>query len=259
MNYLNENIRFLRRKKGLTQQELAEILDVKRASIGSYEEGRSEPKLETITKICNFFKTTIDEIINKNLSKVLKNDFINNDGEKLRVLTITVNPENDELITLVPVKAAAGYLNGYGDIDFIKELPRFSLPFSEISKSKTYRAFEIQGDSMLPIKSGSYILCEYVQNIRNIKSHNSYVLVTTDEGIVYKRVENHLENTQELLLKSDNKEYRPYSISGNSVSEIWKAIGYISFDLPSENQMSVNDLSNMVINLQSKLSELERK
>lgn len=259
MSYLSTNIKLLRRKKGLTQQELADMLDVKRASIGSYEENRSEPKLETINKACNFFQVSIDEIINKDLNNISKNEIINSNGEKLRILAITVNQEDDELITFVPIKAAAGYLNGYGDIDFIEELPKFNLPFPELSKNKTYRAFEIKGDSMLPIKTGSYIVCEYMQDIRNIKSNNCYVLVTIDEGIVYKRVENNLIDTQELYLKSDNKDYTPYSINGSSVTEAWKAIGYLSFDIPTESNISVNDLSNIVVKLQSKLDELERE
>ena len=252
MSCLSNNIRFLRKRRDLTQMELAEELGVKRASIGSYEEDRSEPRLETITKVCEFFNVSIDDLIYKDLSKVSKNEVII-DNNKLRILTIVVDSENEELITFVPVKASAGYLTGYGDIEFIEELPKLRLPFTELSREKTYRAFEIKGDSMLPISSGSYIICEYVTEIKNLKSGYCYVLVSQDEGIVYKRVINRINDTKEFLLKSDNKEYEPYSVDAESITEAWKAVGYVSFELPTENNMSINELSNIVINLQNQL------
>lgn len=252
MSHLSNNFRLLRKRKDLTQMELAEKLGVKRASIGSYEEDRSEPRLETITKACDFFNVSIDDLVNKDLSKVSENEVVI-DNNKLRILTIAVDNENEELITFVPIKASAGYLTGYGDIEFIGELPKFRLPFTELSREKTYRAFEIAGDSMLPISSGSYIICEYVTEIKNLKSGYCYVLVSKDEGIVYKRVVNRINETKEFLLKSDNKEYEPYSVDAKSITEAWKAVGYVSFELPTENNMSINELSNIVMNLQNQL------
>ena len=252
MSHLSNNFRLLRKRKDLTQMELAEELGVKRASIGSYEENRSEPRLETIIKACDFFNISIDDLVNKDLSKVSENEIIIDDN-RLRILTIAVDSENEELITFVPIKASAGYLTGYGDLDFIEELPKFRLPFNELSRGKTYRAFEIKGDSMLPISSGSYIICEYVTDIKSLKSSYCYVLVSQDEGIVYKRVINRIQDSREFVLKSDNKEYEPYNINCESITEAWKAVGYISFELPSENNMSINELSDIVMNLQNQL------
>ena len=52
----------------------------------------------------------------------------------------------------------------------------------------SYRAFEIIGDSMLPTQSGSVIVGEKVENIDEVKTSNTYIVVSRNEGIVYKRV-----------------------------------------------------------------------
>ena len=65
---LSKNIRKLRSFKNLNQTEFAKLFDIKRASIGAYEEGRAEPKLDTLLKITSFFKLTLDDLIVKELT-----------------------------------------------------------------------------------------------------------------------------------------------------------------------------------------------
>jgi len=89
------------------------------------------------------------------------------------------------LIHFVPVKAAAGYLAGYADTEFIDELNTFTLP---MLSGGNYRAFEIIGDSMMPTPSGSIIVGEKIENIENVKNNAAYIVVSKSEGIVYKRV-----------------------------------------------------------------------
>src|SRR5690606_251955 len=103
----------------------------------------------------------------------------------VRVLSITVDEEDRENIELVPVKASAGYLNGYADPEFIRELPRFHLP---IFKQGTYRAFELKGDSMLPLQPGTIVVGEFVEDWKNIKPGETYIIISKSEGVVYKRV-----------------------------------------------------------------------
>ncbi|HPI46529.1 MAG TPA: S24 family peptidase, partial [Tenuifilaceae bacterium] len=182
---------------------------------------------------------------------------IDSAGKNLRILTTLVDRDDKELITLVPVKASAGYAKGYSDPDFVETLPKFSLPFTELSKERTYRAFQISGNSMEPIPSGAYIICEYLQNWSDVKSGKTYIVVTKDDGVVYKRLYNNDNDT--LLLKSDNPEYNPYTIPLNSISEIWKALGYISFALPEPDEMHLGKLAAMVYKMQTELDELKKK
>src|SRR5207342_187582 len=88
-------------------------------------------------------------------------------------------------IQLVPVKAAAGYLAGYGDPEFVDELNTFTLP---MLSGGNYRAFEIIGDSMLPTPSGSVIVGEKVNSMDDVKSSMAYIVISRNEGIVYKRI-----------------------------------------------------------------------
>ena len=68
MSFFGKNIRKIRSIKKISQSEFASIFDLSRASVGSYEEGRAEPKIEIINKVAKYFSITIDELINKELT-----------------------------------------------------------------------------------------------------------------------------------------------------------------------------------------------
>jgi len=259
MDYLGLNIRHLRKSKGLTQSELAKNIGVNRAMIGSYEENRAVPKLSVLQDIAYFFSISIDDLIKLNLDKDSP-ESADVTGSKLRVVSTVVDKSDKELITTVPIKASAGYTNGFADPEFVEELPHFSLPLNELSKERTYRVFQIKGDSMLPIKSGSYIICEYLSNWEDIIDNQTYIVISKDEGIVYKRLINNIAKSEELILKSDNTEYSPYTINANEVFEIWKALGFISFDLPERqsNDVNINDLHNMILNMKKDINKLKK-
>ncbi len=256
---LGSNIKTLRRRKGLTQDQLADKIGVNRAMIGSYEEGRATPKLSALSTMAHYFNVTLDELVNTDISTLSSDVATKTDatGKNLRVLTTLVDRDNNELITLVPVKASAGYLNGYADPDFIDSLPRFSVPVPELSRERTYRAFQIKGDSMVPIPTGSYILCEYLLNWNEMKEGQCYVLLTRDEGLVYKRF--YKSTNDQLLLKSDNPEYAPFEVPFETVSEVWKALGYLTFTLPDIQDMNLNKLTQMMFELKNELNQLKSK
>lgn len=255
MVYLSENIRFLRKKQKLTQSDLAEKINIKRSLIGAYEEGRAAPKLQVIQQIALFFEVTIDELISINLETAppKKKEKKGN----LRILTAVVDNDNEERISIVPNKASAGYLNGLADPEYVAELPHFALPVSELSHGRTYRVFQIKGDSMLPIPPGSYVFCDYVESFEGIRDGKPYVVITSDDGIVYKRVFNNVYDDGTLLLKSDNREYEPYSIHADQVLEVWQALGFLTFDLPEPTNMDISQLSSMVIEMKEEIKRLK--
>lgn len=257
--YLSKNIKILRKQKALTQAQLADRIGVKRAVIGAYEEGRSEPRLNLLQDICRYFNVSIDEILTKDLDK---NDIsIPISGNHLRVLPIIVDRNTDEEQTpLVPVKASAGYALGYGDADYIGELPHFNLPFTELAGKKSYRVFQIEGNSMLPIVSGSYVICEYVQDWKTIRDNHCYVVVTQEDGVVYKRLENHITDKKEIKLISDNTDYEPYYLNINQAVEVWKALGYTTFSLPEQQPVpsGMQELINQVTELRKDVKSLKK-
>jgi transcriptional regulator with XRE-family HTH domain len=239
----------------LTQDQFAAKLDIKRSLLGAYEEGRAEPKLELLQKIADVCRISVDDLISNNLV-TQKSEAKIHIAQK-EVIVVTQDLQGRDNIELVPVKAAAGYLNGYADAEYVKELPRFQLP---ILKQGTYRAFEISGDSMLPILPGTIVIGEYVENLKHIKSGKTYILVSQREGIVYKRVFNYLDDTGKLFLVSDNRQYAPYQVDGSDILEAWSAKAYISVQFPdveSKNDVSVEQLASVVLDLQKDILNLK--
>lgn len=260
MEYIGQNIKYLRKSKGLTQEELAKNIGVNRAMIGSYEENRAAPKLSVLQDISYFFDISIDALVKQKLWQESNNgilsDFIS--GDKLRIISTVVDKEDKELITNVPIQASAGYTIGYSDPSFIEELPHFSLPLVELSKERTYRVFQINGDSMEPVKSGTYIICEYLANWEEIYDGKPYILISKNDGIVYKRLYNKIHETGEIILKSDNPEYDPYTLKAEEVFEVWKALGFISFSLPEPDDLNISKLHNMILGMKNDIDKLKK-
>jgi len=251
MSNISSNLKYLRKKRALTQQQFADLMEIKRASVGAYEEDRAEPKYELLKKIAEFFELSMDELINETIDEKWK-PALKSNASNLRVLSITVDGKDKENIELVPVKASAGYMNGYADPEYVAELPKFSLP---MFNQGTYRAFEIKGDSMLPLTSGSIVICEYVEDWHDIKPGHTYTIVSKDEGIVYKRVANKYKEDKGLKLVSDNRAYEPYWVSSEDIVEVWRAKGFISTELPEPNpEPTMESLSSMMAQMQKTIS-----
>ncbi len=263
MATVHRNIRFLRKKTQKTQAEFADLIGIKRSLVGAYEEARAEPKLATLSTIAQHFNTSIDLLVNHDMSEMTNEEIENPSSKtKLKVLSITVDREDKENIDLVPQKASAGYLNGYADPDFVEELPHFHLPM--LPNNATYRAFEIQGDSMLPLQSGTVIIGQYVELVSHISNGQTYILVTADEGVVYKRVFNYLAEKNKLYLVSDNKTYSAYEVEPEKILEVWEAKAYISTQFPdqsatatNQNNLSLEEIKTIVTNLQDDVIEIK--
>lgn len=254
MATVNKNLKFLRTQKGLTQKQLAEKLGLKQAAIGAYEEERATPPLSSLLDITKIFNVNLDALVSQDLSKVSEKDRKAAPSKGKDVLAITVDSNNKENVELVSQKASAGYLGGYQDPEFVKDLPKISLPV--LPRNKTYRAFEIQGDSMLPVQPGSIIFGEYVENVGDIKNGKLYILVTKQDGIVFKRVFNFADDEGKLLAVSDNRQYQPFSVAADDVLEIWAAKAFFSNQFPEGNagNQSVSDqLALQIVKLQQEL------
>lgn len=259
-----KNLKFLRKRKNISQDELAQTLGVKRTSISGYENGSSEPPLLTLLKVSDYFKFGVDRLLREDLTiwqelrlqEEEKSFGLDIEGKKIRILATTVRDDNEENIELVPEKAKAGYSTGFADPEYIKVLSSFRMPF--LSKHKKYRTFQISGDSMPPVSEGSWVTGEYVQNWKFIKDGEPYIIVTKDEGIVFKVVYNKIETRGTLLLCSTNTFYEPYEVKISEVLEVWKFSNYISSELPEPN-LPKDTLTNTVYELQREISEIKSK
>jgi transcriptional regulator with XRE-family HTH domain len=257
---ISKNLKFLRTKYEFTQKHLAEKLGLKQAAIGAYEEERATPPLSCLLDLTKIFKVNLDLLVNHDLARVPEKDWKAQQLSRGKeILAITVDSQDKENVELVPQKAYAGYVAGFQDTEFIKDLPKIRLPM--LSKNATYRAFEIQGDSMLPIQPGTIVFGEYVDNLPSIKNGKLYVVVLKD-GIVLKRVFNFLDDDGKLLMVSDNRQYEPYTISASDVSEIWKAHGFFSTKFPEldggSNASLLDQLAVQVFQMQQGVKKVKK-
>jgi len=263
-NYFASNLKLLRKRRGRTQDDVAFVLNMKRSTLSGYENQVAQPGIDALLTFSEYFNVSVDTLIRENLAKLpesrLRQLELGNDafvkGSRLRVLTSMLSSTNEETIELVGEKAKAGYCTGFADPEYISILPAFSLPF--LSKQKKYRSFEISGDSMLPIPDGSIVTGEFVQNWESMRSGIPYVVLTLDEGIVFKVVENHLKSRGTLKLISLNPLYEPYEIHVNTVREVWKFVNFISSRIPEANTLR-DKLEESVLNLQKQVKAIQMR
>ena len=254
MTYISSNLKYLRKKKGFTQQQFADELQIKRSLVGAYEEERAEPKYELLQKFAKYYALSIDELLNDTINDKWQPK-LKVDPSEVRILSITVDNQNRENIELVPLKASAGYLNGYADPEFISDLPKFYLPMFH---QGTYRGFEISGDSMLPIASGTIIIGEYVEQWTNLKPNETYIIISKNDGIVYKRIANKFKENKPLKLVSDNTLYQAYFLPCEEIIEIWKAKAFISTDFPEPApEPTLEHITTMMAQMQKSISNLQ--
>ena len=247
MSVANQNMKYLRKLRGWTQEEFAQKLGIKRSLLGAYEEERADPRIDVLEIVCNMFKLTLDDVLRKDLS--------NNKGNYLARRRAMKMASDRPEIAFVPLKAAAGYLNGYVDPEFIDELNTFTLP---MLTGGNYRAFEIIGDSMLPTPSGSVIVGEKVDDLESLKNNTACILVSKNEGIVYKRVQKNGRQKNKLTLISDNPTYHPYTVNAEEVVEMWQAQMVIS-KASQQQQWDMGKLANVVSDLQEQVVSLKKR
>lgn len=243
MSQFHSNLKFLRNKKGLSQQELSDQLQMGRSTLAEYERGKAEPSMGTLIRLAEIFQVSLDDLVRKNLEhheyEIIRN-------KDLRVLAITVDRDNRSNIELVDTKAEAGYLESAQDPEYIRDLPKIWFP--NIPEG-TYRGFEIQGESMLPMEPGTIVICSFIEKLSYIKPGRTYVIVTRAEGLVYKRVQ--VNSAQKsLLLFSDNELFAPYAVPFTDIKEIWEYFAHLSF---SDSRQLINNM------IDEKLSDIQQK
>lgn len=246
-SYAGQNLKYLRKLRGLTQEEFALKLQIKRSLLGAYEEERAEPRIDVLESVSDWFKISLDDLLRRDLSDVKGSYLAKRRQQKLIA-------ENN-LIHFVPVKAAAGYLAGYADDEFIDELNTFTLPMLGAGQ---YRAFEIVGDSMLPTPSGSVIVGQKTDGVEDVRSNSPYVVVSRNEGIVYKRIVKSNKAKNKLTMVSDNPAYQPYYMNAEDIIELWQAQMVIQ-KVVTQQRWDMNQLASMVNTLQEQVTSIKRK
>ena len=261
--FFSSNLRYLRRVHNLTQEALAKHLRVSLKKIGSYEEERATPKLEPLIEIANFFSISLEQFINQDLSvePVSKNTPALPElkkyaaAERLRILSISQDRNENEYIELVRLDSEEDYVKGYSDVEFVRNLPKCQLP--ALPLNQTYRAFEIS-DSPLAAPTNSIVVGAFVADWNELKDNEPCIIVSESTGIIFRKIKNQIAQNDTLLLEDTNGQFSSYSVSVEDIEEIWRFAAYISLDFP-EVPTQVNELRQTMQKLQSALEILESR
>ncbi|WP_235298232.1 XRE family transcriptional regulator [Portibacter marinus] len=249
MRILAENIRYLRTCQDLSQKELAESLSLSRSNLAKYEKGVHDPGIETLLRMSRYFKISVDALLTIDLSEV---DIEKLAGSDKMIFPVQVDQKGNDIIEIVPHDASAGYLGNYSDPEYIEQLDHLYFPF--LPMKKKYRAFPVNGDSMPPVIDGSYIIGSWVESIADIKEGRRYIVVSRDEGIVFKRISKIEENGM-FHLESDNPLYDSFCLAGQEILEVWEFMAAISIEDAADRHME-NALLEKINYLQEEVKRL---
>lgn len=252
MLYISDNLKCLRTKKNQSQREAAEAMGMPRDRYRKYEDGTNTPPAEMLVTMSRYYHVSIDLLLTVDLRKVDTSHLIQLEDNRI-VLPITVDAEGNNLIEVVTQKAKAGYLNGYADYEYISNLPQISLPFLGTGK---HRGFPVQGDSMPPHQDGDIIVVRYVESLGEIVDGKTYIIITKEDGIVYKRLNKNGKNV--LMAHSDNSFYPSFQIKASDVVEVWEyecSIGRSDKKFASEE----TNLKDLVLELRNDVREMKQR
>lgn len=259
---IGARLKDLRAKARLSQEEFANSIGLKRGNYAQIELGNQNPTLETVEAVVRIYNTTYDFVIEgkeiaPNAAPIVapkgKNKGLQVVGNMPKV--VTLDTSDKELVTLVPLKAAAGYLNGYGDPEFIENLPTIDIPGVS---GATHRAFEVRGNSMPTQHPGSIAIGRWVEKLSDIRDRRVYILLTKFDGIVLKRVLNRLDIDGKFILMSDNdnkKDHPNYPLDPEEILEVWYWRGGVirEFPEPGNTHTRINDLEGRLTLLENRL------
>ncbi|WBL20918.1 helix-turn-helix domain-containing protein [Zunongwangia sp. HRR-M8] len=215
MSYFGKNIRKIRNVKKLSQQAFAELFDLKRGTLGAYEEERSEPRIETIIRIANYFSISIDDLLTSELTvnKLLKfKDDLAFHG--------TFHKEKFTKVPCVTAKSEADYQQYYDKPHFIEDLPKLHLP---INSEKKLRGYIISNLEMTNNDKGycpkDVVIGEKIEQESYTKIANgNLVLIMVHDKLLLRKF---YHSDEHITLRATNKNIDDIKIQLKDIKEMW--------------------------------------
>jgi transcriptional regulator with XRE-family HTH domain len=281
MPLVNENIRILRKKLGLTQEKFAQTLGIKRSLIGAYEESRAIPPADNLTKISNIFNISLEQLLNHSYEREFRKNEAQNEAiqketslnkyiletEKNKFISEVSNsfssqkpviqqfdlfsnpPENNNIANGVNIEnGVIRYLNNNALTDYIANISNNSF-FNNLPTlvlpflPKGYlRAFDAPAE--FPLKD-CILIAERVENFDLLKEGENHLIISKTKGFIYRRVYNQTKIKGVFLTNSDKAGVNSCELPENDVLEIWMAKSYFSKTMPMP-QMSLAGIQNKI-------------
>ena len=216
MSFFGKNIKKIRTVKKLSQTAFADLFNLKRGSIGAYEEGRAEAKIDTIISIAEYFKLNLNQLLTSELTinEIYHIDLIN---KKLHLSLSNKVENNIPFVSLINKKE---FVENYNNNEFLNKLPIISLP----GLKQNYIAFESFNSSMLGmysgIKQGDILIAKRIEfNDINDLPEQSAILILHENNLTIGIPET---KDEELILSPINMNFQNYYIEIDSIKRVWQ-------------------------------------
>jgi len=226
---LNEIIDFLKNEHKLTNDTLSLALGYRSGNyVSDILGGSKEISSLFLGRLSKYFGVNPAYIEIGKLPKMLdistiENNTLEEPEVDYMVKRRSIKNEKQEFrVPLVTVKARAGYVNSYDNIDLLNSLDKYAIPPGVSYAGAIWRYFEVDGDSMEPtLTAGDHVLCSQVptEDWDNIRNYYVYVLVT-DTMVTIKRV--FVKDNGQWVLISDNETHTPQKLfDKKDLKELW--------------------------------------
>ena len=244
MSLIGKNIKKIRSVKKLNQTAFATLFELKRTSIGAYEEGRAEPKIDTLIKIANYFSIPIDALLTKELTindlyqfDIFKDEITTGHTKHNSVSGLLQNSSSD--MPLVDRTNFLEYILKSDKSSYLNTLPTVSLPIKL---------------NNVGVKDGDIIigLATPKQGWKKVQPNTLFIIVE-QQRMLLRRVESVSEEA--ITFRPDNPNYSKEIIPYNNIKEIWKIMGFYSLHLPAHNQNRIDELENKLNQILVKLNQ----
>lgn len=237
MTFIGKNIRKIRNIKGLSQAAFAELFEITRASVGAYEEGRAEPKLEMIIRIAKHFSISIDLLLKKELTvnELYRFDIFDTEikaSDTVHSGAAFPDGIKEDVMELVRSEDVLRYLKNYDNESYVMSLPKINLPVGFLNGTRIFELNGADGVSNLSAHIGDVLIASRVKNSdwKKLDIDRLHLFINQDELIV---------NTPRLLKEKLEGDFAP--------GEIW--------EVRSQTYLA----TQRKLSMEERLSLLERK
>jgi hypothetical protein len=237
-------IQEIRELAGLSQEEFGRLIGYTREVVNKVEKGKM--------KASRWFQEAVQKWVEAHPFPGISQDFPESFSHDVNIigkasskayLNTRLQQKNDTspfIVPLVGVKAQAGYMKGYEQVDYLEALEKYSLPPGVNPTGAIWRYFEIDGDSMEPTLSPSDVVLATmvpVEDWKDIKNFGVYIIHTADQLLV-KRL--YRKSSSDWVMISDNDEaYPQVLLPVENVRQVWMLRRHIRSTAPQPKEFRI--------------------
>lgn len=243
-----KNLKKIRSVRNMSQQEFADLFDLKRATLGAYEEGRSNPKIDTVVKIANYFSIGLDELLTKELT-------VNRLLRFNEAITTESSYRNDDFdsITCVTEEVKQHFLANIANNISNEELPTVKLPHVS---GKDKMAFVIDDLTMSGGSNGFFpkdTIIGVTVPLTELATLAGELSVIVANNQIYFRKLTYNNNT--VMLTANHPGVEPVLISTTDIKAAWRVIHVFRYTMHSGDsalEQRLQQMENTIASLRQK-------